>query len=669
MKRQILLLNCLVCLVYVQVVGQALNQEVIELPIPLDPKSMPKIVVDPNTDHLLVVFFDYKNDEGVILEYDPYQKKEINKVSLPLKKPIKKISLSMDGRYLVINPGSNMDIVKPAKKFIVYDVQKRVVVFEANRKTEGVLHGFAFTSNDEFVYLEKSSVPEIVKRSIVSNEIVQRRPVPSEILEYGPIITELAYSPISPWNVPILMVSSFGKTGVLNATTLELLITLNHGVTNTKVTVSLRNYAIIHKKIVRLEDGELVGSCPIDNGDQIIHESSLQLFSVWSDKPKDVKWKDAVWKLKVYPIPKLLKEEIAYKNWLKAAEIKKDSLLNITATVQRQFEMNSPEGDWIYLGDQGIDGKAFGMGDAIRKDGVRFIKNGFFENGDFMIGKMENVYGVSMEGEFKNMKLNGFGRHITENKAILEGEFVDGLLEGKGETIDPSGLSYVGEFQKGTFSGKGKITRPDGEMFDGEFLNGKPHGSGIYKNGGTIERVEYYEGQRIDQAYQMKVQADRMERQQKMAELQAKQKQAYLAAQQNKKSSNGLFTALAMGAGAGLLGSSAGMDAMQAMEFGTSMFSDIQSGGTSNLESFKSGMMADFEAKKPSYGQEAPAYTAKKNEKNCDLATIYEGPDGGQGGAFCAQATLFKCEGLMDRVATLCKQFKSVSAENCPVCN
>lgn len=154
------------------------------------------------------------------------------------------------------------------------------------------------------------------------------------------------------------------------------------------------------------------------------------------------------------------------------------------------------------------------------------------------------------------------------------------------------GTSYEGEFRAGAYEGEGVISRPGGERYEGSFRRGKPHGMGIYVAGQAIERCEYYEGQRIDQAYQIRVEnekqreAMRLERERVAKEKadqaeQAKIEAERLAAQQSsqsEKSSNNLLRGL-IGAGATMLvGSAAGLDAGKTMALAAAAGVDLAKG-------------------------------------------------------------------------------------------
>ena len=80
---------------------------------------------------------------------------------------------------------------------------------------------------------------------------------------------------------------------------------------------------------------------------------------------------------------------------------------------------------------------------------------------------------------------HGHGHLILRNGATLEGEFKDGKLNGKGEFLaskdgklkDDSHYNYKGEFKDGKFNGSG-IWYNKSKKYEGQFLNDKRHGKG-----------------------------------------------------------------------------------------------------------------------------------------------------------------------------------------------
>jgi len=99
-----------------------------------------------------------------------------------------------------------------------------------------------------------------------------------------------------------------------------------------------------------------------------------------------------------------------------------------------------------------------------------------FSDGSFYSGALKSV---------TEQVPHGHGHIIFRNGATLEGEFKDGKLNGKGEFLaskdgklkDDSHYNYKGEFKDGFFSGFG-IWYNKFEKYEGEFLKDKRHGKG-----------------------------------------------------------------------------------------------------------------------------------------------------------------------------------------------
>ena len=160
--------------------------------------------------------------------------------------------------------------------------------------------------------------------------------------------------------------------------------------------------------------------------------------------------------------------------------------------------------DWIFFGQGALNGLAQGEGDAIDAISLNRIQGGRFADGVFVEGKLIASDGTVFSGRFADDKLV-YGTRIGPQGNKFEGSFVNGEPEGNGSMTMPDGTKYSGSFKAGTYDGQGTITRPDGEKYEGSFKDGKPHGSGIYFNGTAVERCEYYEGRRIDQAYLIRI--------------------------------------------------------------------------------------------------------------------------------------------------------------------
>ncbi len=81
--------------------------------------------------------------------------------------------------------------------------------------------------------------------------------------------------------------------------------------------------------------------------------------------------------------------------------------------------------------------------------------------------------GDSLEGEWLNGKLNGWGIYKHTNGSIYTGELKNGMSNGHGEFIFPNGTKYVGEHKNDKKHGKGIISFPNGKTLEGIWENGK----------------------------------------------------------------------------------------------------------------------------------------------------------------------------------------------------
>lgn len=290
--------------------------------------------------------------------------------------------------------------------------------------------------------------------------------------------------------------------------------------------------------------------------------------------------------------------------------------------------------DMLWLGSQIIAGKASGDGVAVNmstgekwegnfengqiRRGTRYFPNGRVERGEFTNGQLTrglavNPDGTGGEGTWRNGVIVSPGKLFFIDRSVYEGDFNssnvphgegviiwangdnytgtwrNGVPEGRGRYNFGSGTTYTGEFVAGQFQGKGIIVKTNGESFDGEFYQGQPHGMGIHKFGNSIERAEYYEGRRIDQLYLIRQERekDRIERarQEEIAQERRRQEEANLLAAQKRQeeaerarqaeANRKRNFAVVLGASTGLLGSSMGMNPLEAVSVGVSTYSDV----------------------------------------------------------------------------------------------
>lgn len=135
------------------------------------------------------------------------------------------------------------------------------------------------------------------------------------------------------------------------------------------------------------------------------------------------------------------------------------------------------------------DGKLNGPGKKISDRQVLFGKGTMFE----ILGR-----GTIREGEFKNCMLNGPGKIMHRDGTIEEGECLNDYLV-KGKQIHPNGTIDEGEFNMGVYHGwmhgQGKRIHPSGEIEEGEFIDGRLNGKGIITcPDGTIYEGDHLKG-------------------------------------------------------------------------------------------------------------------------------------------------------------------------------
>lgn len=146
------------------------------------------------------------------------------------------------------------------------------------------------------------------------------------------------------------------------------------------------------------------------------------------------------------------------------------------------------------------DGKPYGYGKWSNvENGKGYTYEGNWTDGKACgKGKYTYILGNKIssveEGEFKNDKLNGQGKHTSYNDDgktidwIDEGNYIDGELNGQGKWTlykdDGKTISYIeeGEFKSGDLNGQGKCTLYINggvySVYEGEWVNGKRNGQG-----------------------------------------------------------------------------------------------------------------------------------------------------------------------------------------------
>ncbi|WP_319475291.1 hypothetical protein [Marispirochaeta aestuarii] len=252
--------------------------------------------------------------------------------------------------------------------------------------------------------------------------------------------------------------------------------------------------------------------------------------------------------------------------------------------------IRSEDSIWVFFGEGIRNGWAEGFGNAIALDLSARVENGTYRDGRLVSGRMIMPDGTIYDGRFAN-ELLVKGEIFSTDGTHYTGELADGIPEGKGYLRSPDGTVYEGNFVQARFEGQGSLTLSNGDVYEGPFNNGVPHGQGVYTNisDNLVERCEFYEGRRIDQAYQMRIaQAKaaeearlREEAEKKAAEEAARkeqERQKRLEEKRKEEATNKAVTSGLFGLGAGMLGSRYGMDAVEATKFGTAVAQDVYQG-------------------------------------------------------------------------------------------
>nr|XP_034966922.1 MORN repeat-containing protein 2 isoform X1 [Zootoca vivipara] len=77
--------------------------------------------------------------------------------------------------------------------------------------------------------------------------------------------------------------------------------------------------------------------------------------------------------------------------------------------------------------------------------------------------------GIIYQGNWKNDKMNGFGKLEHPSGAVYEGEFFNNMFHGTGTYIFTNGAKYTGQFCANRVEGKGEFRDTQGLEWDGTF--------------------------------------------------------------------------------------------------------------------------------------------------------------------------------------------------------
>ena len=95
------------------------------------------------------------------------------------------------------------------------------------------------------------------------------------------------------------------------------------------------------------------------------------------------------------------------------------------------------------------------------------------------------------------------GDWVYKSKSCL-----NGVAHGNGIALNTQGLRFEGKFRKGDRV-HGKIYLDEELMYDGGITAGRPHGEGICMHEGKPERCEYYEGERVDTLFKIRLENEK----------------------------------------------------------------------------------------------------------------------------------------------------------------
>jgi len=101
----------------------------------------------------------------------------------------------------------------------------------------------------------------------------------------------------------------------------------------------------------------------------------------------------------------------------------------------------------------------------------------YFSNGD------------SYQGDFKEDRLEGYGKINYRNGDHYTGDWKNNKAHGNGKYVFHDGDRYIGKFVAGKFHGKGIMKYADGAQYEGYWASNKKHGKGTYLANNGIRRT------------------------------------------------------------------------------------------------------------------------------------------------------------------------------------
>ncbi|CAE7270659.1 PIP5K1 [Symbiodinium sp. CCMP2456] len=99
------------------------------------------------------------------------------------------------------------------------------------------------------------------------------------------------------------------------------------------------------------------------------------------------------------------------------------------------------------------------------------------------------------EGQWKDDKQNGDGKHTWSDGRSYEGQYVNGRFSGKGKMVwrtDKGTMIYEGDYLDDAKHGSGKFTWPNGNVYEGGWQNGKRHGKATFITSTGKQKVGFW---------------------------------------------------------------------------------------------------------------------------------------------------------------------------------
>ena len=95
----------------------------------------------------------------------------------------------------------------------------------------------------------------------------------------------------------------------------------------------------------------------------------------------------------------------------------------------------------------------------------------------------------SYDGQWKDGKMEGYGKKVWKSGGSYDGQWKDGKMEGTGKYVWKSGDSYNGLLKDGKKEGTGKYVWANGDEYNGQWKDDKMEGFGkkVWANGDSYD--------------------------------------------------------------------------------------------------------------------------------------------------------------------------------------